>query len=317
MPSTRGRDELDLPGALTPEAACRQLTAEFGLKLRADQVSVERRDDRWLVRLPGRQLAWFAANAAARGRLAQERRVLRLLEARCTFAAPRVLHASDAAAVEVRSMVPGNEDVWAVYAALQRDPALAAALGGAVGAILAEQHTRIVAADVAGWLPRRTAWPEAVDWIAARLPTVVEDKALVTAALSLVERYERVVVAEADTALVHGDLGLHNIGIDLAAGAVHGVFDYEGAAWADRHHDFRYLVLDTDRDELFDAAAAVYERATQRPIERERVLLYNAACAVTFLADRAGTRPEERPCGRTLVEDLRWSRYAIARARQG
>jgi hypothetical protein len=31
---------------------------------------------------------------------------------------------------------------------------------------------------------------------------------------------------------------------------VHGLFDYEGAAWADRHHDFRYLAFDLDRDEL-------------------------------------------------------------------
>ena len=47
---------------------------------------------------------------------------------------------------------------------------------------------------------------------------------------------------------------------------------------------------------------------------RERVLLYNAACALTFLAARVDTRPEERPCGRTLVEDLRWARIAVARA---
>jgi hypothetical protein len=32
------------------------------------------------------------------------------------------------------------------------------------------------------------------------------------------------------------------------------------------------------------------------------------------VAHRAGTRPEERCCGRTLAEDLRWTRAAIGRA---
>ena len=93
-----------------------------------------------------------------------------------------------------------------------------------------------------------------------------------------------------------------------------GIFDYEGAAWADRHHDFRYLVFDFDRYELLDAARAVYEPAVGRAIRRERALLYNAACAVTFLAYRAGHAPGERWCGRTLAEDLEWSTGAIARA---
>jgi hypothetical protein len=58
----------------------------------------------------------------------------------------------------------------------------------------------------------------------------------------------------------------------------------------------------------------VYEAALNRRIERRRVFLYNAACAVAFLAQRASTGPEDRPCGRTLAEDLRWSRQAIAAA---
>lgn len=83
----------------------------------------------------------------------------------------------------------------------------------------------------------------------------------------------------------------------------------------DRHHDFRYLVFDVDQDDVLDAALAVYEPVTGRRIDRDRVLLYNAACAVTFLAYRDGIPPDRRWCGRTLDEDLRWSRHAIARAR--
>jgi hypothetical protein len=65
---------------------------------------------------------------------------------------------------------------------------------------------------------------------------------------------------------------------------------------------------------LLNAALSAYEPIVGYTIQRERVFLYNAACALTFLAARVGTRPEERPCCRTLAEDLRWSRIAIARA---
>ena len=128
------------------------------------------------------------------------------------------------------------------------------------------------------------------------------------------EAYERVPVLEADRALVHTDVGFHNLGIDPQSHTVHGIFDYDEAAWADRHHDFRYLVFDWDRYDLLEAAVAAYEPVVGHRILRQRVLLYNAACAVTFLAYRAGTQPEERSCGRTLAEDLQWSRLAIARA---
>jgi hypothetical protein len=50
-----------------------------------------------------------------------------------------------------------------------------------------------------------------------------------------------------------------------------------------------------------------------RTIDRQRVQLYNAACAITYLAFRDGHAPEEAWCGRTLEQDLRWSRWAIGK----
>jgi hypothetical protein len=122
------------------------------------------------------------------------------------------------------------------------------------------------------------------------------------------------VIPDADRALVHTDVGFHNMAIDAISLEVRGLFDYEGAAWADCHHDFRYLLYDFDRLEILNAAISVYEAAANRRIERGRVFLYNAACAITFLANRAGTRPEDRTCGRSLAEDLQWSRHAISTA---
>jgi hypothetical protein len=298
---------------VTPEIAC-EVLAKVGLSFTPAEVQVEAREGRWLVRLPGQRLAWFAASDEGRRYLETERRVLRLLEERCTFGVPRVLLADAARGFDVRAMVPGTSDPLRVFAEVCDNVDLAVRFGNAVGTILAQQHSRIVAADVVGWLPRHPTWPAPREWIRERLSRVVGDRELLAKADAVMSSYESVPISEGDRALVHTDVGFHNLGIDPTSYTVQGIFDYGEAAWADRHHDFRYLVLDLDHDELLDAALSVYEPIVGRAIQRGRVLLYHAACAITFLADRSGTRPEERPCGRTLAEDLRWSKQAIARS---
>ena len=291
-----------------------ELLAAAGVYCRPHDLQVEAREERWLVRLPGQRLAWFASSARGLEALRRERRVLRLLEAHCSFAAPRVLFESPDGELDVRSMVPGVSEPAAVYASLRDDRARAARVGAAIGAILAEQHSRIAASEVGGWLARKPSWPEPRDWIAEHLPRVVDDPDLIARADSIMEMYEGVAVDDTDRALVHTDLGFHNMVIDPVRATVHGVFDYDAAAWADRHLDFRYLVFDFAGYELLDAAIAVYEEAVGRSIQRRRVLLYNAACAISYLAYRAGVEPEVRWCGRTLAEDVQWSRHAITRA---
>jgi hypothetical protein len=293
--------------------ACEML-AEAGFEFAPSDLHIEARDERWLVRLPAKLLAWFAASGNGLERLRAERRILRLLEARCTFCVPRVLFEDAAGEFDVRAMVPGMSDPWRIYAEVRDSLELVVQIGTAVGTMLAEQHSRISGADVAGWLPRQPAWPQPREWVCERLSSVVDDPGLIARAEAVMDAHESVPVSEADRAFVHTDIGFHNLGIDPESHTVHGIFDYEGAAWADRHHDFRYLVFDLDRYELLEAALSVYEPVVGQRIRRDRVLLYNAACAVTFLADRAGTEPEERSSGRTLAEDLRWSKHAIARA---
>jgi aminoglycoside phosphotransferase (APT) family kinase protein len=301
--------------SVTAEIAC-ELLADAGFGFAATDVQIEARDERWLVRLPGQQLAWFAASTNGHERLQTERRVLRLLAARCTFQVPRVCFESATGDFDVRAMVPGACDPWRLFAELRESVELGMQLGTAIGTLLAQQHTRIHHVDVDGWLPRTPAWPEPREWIRSRLGAVVSDPPLVADAAAIMDAYENTAVSEADRALVHTDVGFHNLAVDPVSHIIHGIFDYDGAAWADRHHDFRYLVFDLDRYELLEAAIAAYEPVTGHRIDRGRVLLYNAACAITYLAYRAGTAPEDRSCGRTLAEDLRWSTHAIARALQ-
>src|SRR5262249_7243687 len=177
-------------------------------------------------------------------RLRTERRVLRLIASRCSFRVPRVLFESDEGDFDVREPVSGATDPWAAYAAVRDDPYRAREIGTALGALLAQQHSRIAATDVASWLPSRPEWPEPREWIAERLPSVVGDPRLIDRALSVVDDYERVAVEDPDRVLVHADLGLHNVALDPGTGALNGVFDYDAAAWADRHYDFRYLIVD-------------------------------------------------------------------------
>jgi hypothetical protein len=50
-----------------------------------------------------------------------------------------------------------------------------------------------------------------------------------------------------------------------------------------------------------------------RSLDHSRIRLYNAACAISYLSFRAGVPPDQKSCGRTLAEDLRWIRAALAR----
>jgi hypothetical protein len=297
---------------MTVTIAC-QVLATVGIHLVPAEVCIEERDERWIVRLPGGRLAWFAASADGARRLKNERRLLRLLHSRCRFGAPRVLLEGAAGEFDIRTMVAGDGDPRRIDSDVGDSLEIARRVGTAVGKILAEQHSKIALTDVADWLPRRPEWPKSREWVNARLRLVVDDAELLEGAEAIMTAYENLRVPETDCVLVHTDVGFHNLAIDTRSHLVNGLFDYDGAAWADRHHDFRYLVYDCDRYDLLNAALSVYEPAVGHTIQRERVLLYNAACALTFLAFRWGKTGEERSCGRTLAEDLRWSRHAIAR----
>jgi hypothetical protein len=301
----------DFIAKLTPETATAVLRAA-GITCSAEDVQVIARDQRWAVPIGGDRIAWFPASELGSTRLAMERRVLSLIAERCSFRAPRVVFASPRG-FDVRQMVPGQCDPWGLFHRCQVDSRLTQKIGRAIGAILADQHTRIGEADVAGWLPQRTGWPLASDWIREHLPLVVDDDGFIHAMEEVIGRYEAVSIRADDRVLIHGDVGLHNLALDPESDAINGIFDYDSAAWTDRHHDFRYLLFDVGGEDILEAALGVYEPAVGRSIDRDRVRLYNAVCAISFLAFRAGTPAEEKSCGRTLAEDVRWVRTALAK----
>jgi len=270
---------------------------ETGLAVRADQLVVERRGDRLMTALPGGRIAWFATTAEAAVRLRVEDAVLALVGARCAFRVPAVL--------------ASGPDGFA--ARLKAEPTLVPGVAQTLAQALAEQHTRLVEADVAGWLPTAPAWPPPRVEMEARLPLVVDDPDLRQLIDRLFAAGHDFGPRPEDRALVHSDLGLHNVAFDPVTGAVNGLFDYGDAAWADRHLDFRYLVFAAVPDVLLDAAMAVYRDATGYALDRRRILICNAMAAVGHLADRAGQGADEVVAGRTLAGDLRWTKWALDR----
>jgi Phosphotransferase enzyme family len=295
--------------SLTAEIVC-DAVAAAGFTLAPSDIKVEQRDERWAATLPGDRMAWFPSSDGGRRRLAVERRVLRLLAERCSFRTPTVLY-EHPDGFDMRAIVPGRCEPWPLFERAKHDAALARHIGRSIGAILVEQHTRIKQEDVAGWLPERLNWPEPSGSVMERIAAIVDDHALITAIGQMLADYERTVIDPTDRVLVHGDLGLHNIvmqGDDVA-----GVFDYDGAGWADRHHDFRYLTFLWERETMLEAALEVYEPAVGRKLNRRRIDLYNAACGASFLALRSNAAADERPAGRTLAEDIGWVRGALAR----
>ena len=160
----------------------------------------------------------------------------------------------------------------------------------------------------------RPPWPGPAERLWDGLARTVTDAGLLRTTTRVVQHYEEQASdAACGHVLVHGDLGLHNIAVLPGMDAVAGIFDYDGASWADRHQDFRYLVFPDGAtgDEMLAAALDVYEPMLGVRLDRERIRLCNAACAIGFLAHRAGSPPEARPCGRTLAEDLAWVGNAV------
>ena len=156
------------------------LLEEAGIRVAPSDVRVEERYGRWAVWLPGDRMAWFPADEAGRQRLATERRLLRLLEERCSFRVPRVLFEAEAG-WEVRALVPGVYDPFGLYERTRTDRVQARRFWRSIGEVLAEQHTRVRHADVAGWLTEVLPWPEPIAWMRERLPGVVDDPGLLAA----------------------------------------------------------------------------------------------------------------------------------------
>lgn len=276
-------------------------------------LQLETREDRLLIRWPGNELAWFALNRNGNAQLAHEGRVLMKLQSCCSFMVPRELYRSPDDAVSIRAVIAGRVDPAVAYQRLRADSEFAARLGIWLGEALAQLHRCFSASNVPSWFPRQVNWPMPNPWIEERLSRVLgEQNPLLPSLYDLLKRYEDCQPPSSDLVLAHADLGLHNLVFDEALMQPLGIIDFESSAFVDRHLDFRYLLLDYPDTTLFDNATETYEALTLMTLDRTRIKLYHAACACSYLAFRDGIAPETSWCGRTLAEDLAWTKAALA-----
>jgi aminoglycoside phosphotransferase (APT) family kinase protein len=229
------------------------------------------------------------------------------------FRAPRLLFQSAGAAIEVRSQVDGLVDPQGIFRRALADSDLSLRIGHSVGEILAEFHSALPRDQVRALLPERAPWPPSSDWIRENLPRGLDDRALIDEIYALLTKYDSLHIADVDRVAVHGEIGFHNLVFQPDTLEVVGIFDFDGAAFTDRHFDLRCLELHPEQPALLEAAIAAYQARTGQALFRQRILLYNAASTFGFLAFRSGHAPEERWCGRTLDEDLGWCRQAISK----
>lgn len=272
------------------------------------------REERVAVLLPGDRIAWFPRSEAGRLALVCERRVLRLIERYCTFAAPRILHEATEG-WDLRSMVPSaDRNVFDLHARARSDRALAVRIGEQLGRILADQHSNIPTGELGDWLQSLPDWPRAEDL--PHLPEVVRDRALLARIDRALAMRNSIFQEPGQRVLTHSDLGFHNIAFAPGSFDVVGVFDYDGAAFSDRHIDFNKMSLHCPdgSEPLLEAATDSYEQLTGIRIDRDRVRLLNATEAIGFLGYRFGHAPHEEWCGRTLAQDLEWAHDALGAA---
>jgi hypothetical protein len=121
---------------------------------------------------------------------------------------------------------------------------------------------------------------------------------------------------ESDLVLVHGDLGTHNLAFDPVTRRVTGLYDFEGFALRDRHHDSKYLpsygpaVMARVLDE--------YRRRTGVTLRVERIRLWHLATADVVLSMARGrsrrARSPVEPQSRSSAGVGRLALFAIDEA---
>ncbi|ABW31682.1 hypothetical protein AM1_A0175 (plasmid) [Acaryochloris marina MBIC11017] len=294
---------------MTPQKAA-SILRDAGFEVDPLSLRLERREELWVMPLSGDRIAWFSTTSESARLLAFERRVQELVSRHTSLCVPVSTFMNDV--VEVRNAVPGLVDHGVLFKTFLADSSLAQRFGHELGHALADLHGSIPASQHGDWLPKQLEWPLPHHEVIEKIDVVIDDPGLVAQIDHVLTMHETIVVDPSDLVLLHGDLGFHNVAVEYENLAFRGLFDFKDAARADRHLDFRYLIFTPGRFDMLDACCAEYSRLTGRTLDQQRIKLYNAIWAISHLAHRAGTAPDELSCGRTLERDLWWTRSAIA-----
>jgi hypothetical protein len=272
---------MPLLSPITPETVAAALRDTIGIIIAPEAIALEQSAGCRYARLSQGSLLFVAETPAGAGRLARESKLLHELAKRVHFGLPR-FHDLPDHSLQFRSPVPGaqlgGDGRERAFADSPQGERLARELGRTIG----ELHNAFSRAELealgfstaAPVLPRPEVLRRAlVGRIAPDITALCE---------ALLQRYADTKPDEADIVFVHGDLWAGNIAVDLATGALNGLFDFEDAGLGDRHIDLMYLHSFGDR--FVDCAFQAYGDETGRLISKARTALYHAIAALAALA---------------------------------
>jgi aminoglycoside phosphotransferase (APT) family kinase protein len=262
---------------ISGETLARVLAKELGLVVAPEEVHLEHRYWRWVVRLPGDLIAFVAGSTDAASQLARERGVLDLLRERVTFATPSIIYCSGDNRLQVRRMVSG------IQIAGEPEPAIVPRLARDLGRAFAELHGAIDAdACRALGIGRGRALPSPVR-LEARFAGKPMESHVADALAILLDRYRQLDVPPQDVVFTHGDPWGGNLAVDPDTGALNGLFDFDEMGFDDRNIDLRYL---SSFGTGFEARALKsYEQASGKTPSARRIGLYHMISAFDALAD--------------------------------
>ena len=276
-------------GDRVDEGVMRDALAAAGYVADSAPLRPEFRRWRWVAPLRGDRIAFFADAPEAVERLGRERAILDLIGPRIIqFAIPSVEHASPDGRLQVRSMVKGVE-ATACFGGYECQRLLDASPAGRrlareLGHALAELHGSVTHAEAeAVGVPVGEPLPQAIADLHRRLVGCLPDPALAPALDAVLERCVALGEEEAGRVLIHGDPCAANLVIDPESGRLVGMFDFEYAAWADRHDDF--YALHSFGDVFTERALAAYAAASGVRPSLRRAAAYHVYAAFYALAE--------------------------------
>jgi aminoglycoside phosphotransferase (APT) family kinase protein len=282
------------------------LLAEAGEHVAPDRLVLVRRGWRWLVTLPDDRMILLPVDEAGAQRLVHERRLLAALGPRLRVAIPRPLGSLDGP-LDLRERVRGEVGIH-LHSQLIEDVPSALAYADDLARVLAELHQAFADDELralAGPV-RDDVYPLPEPQLRAVVPSLpTEIHARVHAVL---DRYAA--LPPDDPVLVHNDVGTHNLAFDPATHRVTGIFDFEEAARADRHRDFKYLPSYGPR--ITARVLELYRERTGVEISVERMRLLHFATALSFWVWReSDPEAHDRLSSRNRDQALAWIGLAL------
>ncbi len=295
------------------EAISIRLNEEFGIDAAIN--GHVQRDHRLMVFLENSRMAVIATDDEGISMMRDERSVLQALGDRTSFEVPKILEVSDDASIDLRAPVIGNTDYGNIINQAEASPELALKIARNMADVLAELHDCLDHAEQLKLNLPITKWPPSTAWVRERLPEIVKDNGLLADMEDCLAVFDRLDIPAEDRVLCHGDFSFYNLVFEGPDHRINGVFDFADACYNERAWDLHLLVYgDSDQHyALLDESIQRYRDVSGQQIKRDRVLLYNAIIALTFMASRKGVPDDETWCGRTYEQDIAWTTRALSK----